>query len=169
MLPLEKHAHVKFQLSIIYPNRLFSSKFQYFLKNIQTLPILQKFQIEHSKKHLLPKFEPLQKNIVRVRWTFWSHLRQMIYLSRADDISSFAVEYHLLSTIVSYVAWYSSPADDIQLKQMILIWRGRYLSRADDIHPVETIFIQERRISSMMGDSWNYNQPLEMILNQWVS
>jgi hypothetical protein len=60
-----------------------------------------------------------------------------------------------------------SPADDIQLKQMILIWRGRYSSRADDILPKETIFIQERRISSMMVDSWNYNQPLGMIFNHW--
>jgi hypothetical protein len=101
--------------------------------------------------------------------------------------SNLAVEYHLLWTIISYVVWYSSPADDIQLnqmiliwrvwyssradtiqlKQMILIWRGRYLSRADDIHPIETIFIQERRMSSMMIDSWNYNQPLEMIINHW--
>jgi hypothetical protein len=65
--------------------------------------------------------------------------------------------------------WYSSPADNIQLKQMMLIWRGRYSSRADDIHPMETIFIQERRISSMMVDSWNYHQPLEMIFNHWGS
>jgi hypothetical protein len=100
-------------------------------------------------------------------------------------LSSLAVEYHLLWTIISYVAWYlsladviqlkqmiliwrgwySSREDNIQLKQMILIWRGRYSSRAEDIHPMETIFIQERRISSMMVDSWNYNQPLEMIFN----
>jgi hypothetical protein len=104
-------------------------------------------------------------------------------------LSSFAVEYHLLWTIISYVAWYSSPADDIQLKQMILIWRrwyssradniqlkqmiliwqGRYSSRADNIHPMETILIQERRISSIMVDSWNYNQSLEMIFNHWGS
>jgi hypothetical protein len=110
---------------------------------------------------------------------FRIHLRQMIYLSTADDISSMspiscwlsslAVEYHLLWTIISYVEWYSSPANDIQLKQMILIWRGWYSSWADDICPMETIFIQERRISSMMVDSWNYNHPLEMIfiINHW--
>jgi hypothetical protein len=84
-------------------------------------------------------------------------------------LSSFAVEYHLLWTIISYVVWYSSPADDIQLKQITLIWRGWYLSRADDIHPMETIFIQERRISSMTVDSWNNNQPLEMIFHHWGS
>jgi hypothetical protein len=101
-------------------------------------------------------------------------------------LSSLAVEYRLW-TISSYVAWFSSPAEDIQLKLMILIWRGwyssradniqlkqmiliwrrRFSSRADDIHPMETIFIQERRISSMMVDSWNYNQPLGMIIKHW--
>jgi hypothetical protein len=50
---------------------------------------------------------------------------------------------------------------------MILIWQGWYLSRADEIHPMETIFIQERRILSMMVDAWNYNQPLGMKFNQW--
>jgi hypothetical protein len=145
-------------------------------------------------------------NIVRDRYWYlddfflWRiHLQQMIYLSRATIyhlcrpiscwLSSLAVEYHLLWTIISYVAWYSSPADDIQLKQMKLIWRGsyssradniqlkqmiliwrrRYSSRTDDIHPMEMIFIQERRISSMMVDSWNYNQPLEMLFNLWGS
>jgi hypothetical protein len=120
------------------------------------------------------------------------HLEQTIYhLCRLIScwLSSLAVENHLLWTIISHVAWYSSPADDIQLKQMILIWRGwfssradniqlkqmiliwlgRYLSKSDDIHPIETIFIQERRILSMMVDSWNYNQPLEMIFNHWGS
>jgi hypothetical protein len=84
-------------------------------------------------------------------------------------LSSLAVEYHLLWTIISNFAWYSSPADDIQLKQLILNWRGWYLSRADDIHPMETVFIQERRISSLMVNSWNYNQPLDMIFNHWGS
>jgi hypothetical protein len=53
--------------------------------------------------------------------------------------------------------------------EMILIWRGRYSSRADDIHPIETIFIQERRKSSMMVDFCICNQPLEMIFNHWGS
>jgi hypothetical protein len=100
------------------------------------------------------------------RW--YIYLEQTIYhLCRPIScwLSSLAIEYHLLWTIISYVAWYSSPADDIQLKQMILIWRGWYSSRADDIHPMATIFIQERRISSMMVDSWNYHQPLGMIIN----
>jgi hypothetical protein len=75
-------------------------------------------------------------------------------------LSSFTVEYHLLGTIISYVAWYLSPANDIHLKQMILIWRGWYLSRADDIHPMETIFIQKRRILSMI-------LILEITINHW--
>jgi hypothetical protein len=81
----------------------------------------------------------------------------------------FAVEFHLLWTIISYNAWYSRSniIDCIQPKQMILIWRGWNSSRADYIHPMETIFIQERWISSMMVDSSNYNQPLEMIFNHW--
>jgi hypothetical protein len=108
------------------------------------------------------------------RW--YVYLEQTIYhLCRPIScwLPTFAVAYYLLWTIISYVAWYSSPADDIQLKQMILIWRGRYSSRADniqlkqmipiwrglyssradDIHPMETIFIQERRISSIMDGS----------------
>jgi hypothetical protein len=114
----------------------------------------------------------------------------MIYhLCRPIRLSSLAVAYHLLWTIISYVAWHSSPADDYQLKQMILIWRGwyssradniqlkqmificqgRYLSRADDIHSMETIFMQEKRKTSVMVDSWNCNQPLEMIFNHWES
>jgi hypothetical protein len=100
------------------------------------------------------------------RW--YIYLEQTIYhLFRPIScwLLSLAVEYHQLWTIISYVTWYSSPADNIQLKQMILIWRGRFSSRADDIHPMETIFIQERRISSMMVDSFNYNQPLGMIIN----
>jgi hypothetical protein len=103
------------------------------------------------------------------RW--YIYLEQTIYyLCRPIScwLSSLAVEYHLLWTIISYVAWYSSRADDVQLKQIIiLIWRRRYLSRAYDIHPMETILIKERRISSMMVDFWNYNQPLEMIFNHW--
>jgi hypothetical protein len=123
---------------------------------------------------------------------WYIYLGQTIYhLCRPIScwLTSFAVEYHLLRTIISYAVWYLSPADDIQLKQMILIWRGwyssradnvqlkqmiliwrgRYSSRADDIHPMETKFIQKRQISSMMIDSWNYNQPLEMIFNHWGS
>jgi hypothetical protein len=104
------------------------------------------------------------------RW--YIYLEQTMYhLCRPIScwLSCLAVEYHLLWTIISYVVWYSSPADDIQLKQMILIpiWRGWYSSRADDIHPMETIFIQEKRISSMMVDFWHYNQPLGMIINHW--
>jgi hypothetical protein len=104
------------------------------------------------------------------RW--YIYLEQTIYhLCRPIScwLSSLTVEYHLLWTINSYVAWYSSPADDIQRKQ-ILIWRGWYSSRADNIYPMETIFIQERRISSMiLVGSWNYNKPLEMIIFQLLS
>jgi hypothetical protein len=105
---------------------------------------------------------------------FWRIRLRQIYLEQTIYhqcqpiscwLSSLAVEYQL----ISYVVWYASPADNIQLKQMILIWRGRYSSRVDDIHPMETIFIQERRIASMMVDSWNYNQPLELIFNHWGS
>jgi hypothetical protein len=144
-----------------------------------------------------------QKKIVRVdnwylgeffeeficdRW--YIYLEQTIYhlyQPFSCRLSTLAVEYHLLWRIIRCVAWYSSTADDIQLKQMILIWqglyssradniqlkqmiliwRGRYSSRAGDIHPMETIFIQERQISSMMVYSLNYNQPLEMIFNHW--
>jgi hypothetical protein len=59
------------------------------------------------------------------RW--YIYLEQTIYhLCRPIScwLSSLAVEYHLLWMIISYVAWYSSPVDDIQLKQMILILRG---------------------------------------------
>jgi hypothetical protein len=99
------------------------------------------------------------------RWNIY--LEQMIYhLCRPIScwLSSLVVEYHLLWTVISYVAWFS--ADKIQLKQ-ILIWRRWYSSRTNDIHPMETIFIQDRQIWSMMGDSWNNNQPLEMVFNHW--
>jgi hypothetical protein len=45
MLQLEKHVHAKFQLSS-------------FLRKFQNFPILKKIQMEHRKRHLLPKFEP---------------------------------------------------------------------------------------------------------------
>jgi hypothetical protein len=129
-----------------------------------------------NKFHHTPK-----KNIVRGRW--YIYLEQTIsHLCRPIScwLSTLADEYHLLRTIISYVAWYSSPsaddiqlkqmifiwrgwyssrADNIQLKQMILIWRGRYSSRADDIHQMETIFIQERWIPYMLI--------FEITINHW--
>jgi hypothetical protein len=85
-----------------------------------------------------------------------------LYSSPADDIQ-------LKQMILIWRGWYSSRADNILLKQMILSWRGQYSYTADNIHPIETIFIQKRWISSMMVDSWNYNKPLEMIFNHWGS
>jgi hypothetical protein len=126
----------------------------------------------------------LKKNIIQdrllgSRWIFerfiygrwYIYLEQTIYhLCRPIScwLSSLAVEYHLLWTIMTYVGWYSSPADDIQLKQMILNWWGWYSSRANDIHTMAMIFIQEGRISSMMVDSWNYNQPMEMEIPNYL-
>jgi hypothetical protein len=103
------------------------------------------------------------------------------------SLSSLAVEYHLLWTIISYVAWYPSPADDIQIKQTILIWRGWYLSRADNIQLKQMILIWRGRYSfkrdeyhlwwlilkitinhwrwySTTGD---HNQPLGLMINHW--
>jgi hypothetical protein len=76
------------------------------------------------------------------RW--YIYIEQTIYhLCRPIScrLSSPAVEYHLLWTIISYVVWYLSPADNIQLKQMILIWRGWYSSRADNIQLKQMIHI----------------------------
>jgi hypothetical protein len=126
---------------------------------------------------ILPALMKIYKRIHKLTFIFetqrslrqWNCFGRGFILSVQSFFTLNSVEYHLLWMIISYVVGYSSPADDIQLKQMILIWRGRYSSRADDIHPMETIFIQERRISSMMVDSWKYNQPLEMIFNHWRS
>jgi hypothetical protein len=67
MLQPEKHVHAKFQLSCFYPDGLrqildkfltiFQVNFRIFLRKFQNFPILKKIQIEHHKRHLLPKFK----------------------------------------------------------------------------------------------------------------
>jgi hypothetical protein len=149
--------------------RLFSTKASVIIRLLCASPIIM---IIHPKKKSSGVdnwyLDEIFEEFICSRW--YIYLEQTIYhLYRSIScwLSSLAVKYHLLWRIIRNVAWYSSPADDIQLKQMILIWRGRYSTRADDIHPMETIFIQEGRIPSMMVDSWNNNQPLETIFNYW--
>jgi hypothetical protein len=64
MFQLAQHVHAKFQLSSFYADGLrqffdhFSRKFQNFLRKISKFSNSEKNQIEHSKRHLLPKFKP---------------------------------------------------------------------------------------------------------------
>jgi hypothetical protein len=78
--------------------------------------------------------------------TFWLfHLRQMIYLSRADDISSVVDDYQLCCMIFIFSRRYSTEADDIHLTGMIFLESRRYSSDGNDSHSRET---------NIMYDGW---------------
>jgi hypothetical protein len=45
------------QMDLDFFFKFFQVNFRIFLRHFQIFPILKKFQIEHPKRHLLPKFE----------------------------------------------------------------------------------------------------------------
>jgi hypothetical protein len=77
-----------------------------------------------QKKHLVRGRELVP------RWIFWRiHLQTICHLCRPIScwLSSLAVEYYSLWTIISYVAWYISSR--------------RYSTKADDTHLTGMVFI----------------------------
>jgi hypothetical protein len=128
------------------------------------------------------------KNIVRgrqlvSRWFFWRiHLRQMKYLSRADDISSMSadllliinprgwissVDYKLCCMIFVFSRRYSTKAEDIHLTGMIFIYIRQYSTKPDDAHMKRTIFIRWKRYSFKRDENHLWWLILEISINHW--
>jgi hypothetical protein len=59
MLQIAKHIQASTQTDLDKFLTIFQVKFRIFLRKFQNFPILKKkIQIEHRKRHLLPKFKP---------------------------------------------------------------------------------------------------------------